>query len=134
MIVPNLAVADLPRAVAFWCDVLGFSVQFVVGPDATMQDGPEGGVFASLEKDGQQIMLQTAESLGAELPEAVAGSAPRGTHYLRGWDPDPVLGRLPAEHLVKPPFRQWYGMREAYIRDPDGHILCLGVADGPAPE
>jgi catechol 2,3-dioxygenase-like lactoylglutathione lyase family enzyme len=42
MIVPNLAVADLPRAVAFWCDVLGFSVQFVVGPDATMQDGPEG--------------------------------------------------------------------------------------------
>ncbi len=120
MIVPNLAVADLPpcrgllvrRAGVFGavrgrtrCDHAGWA--------------PRAGVFASLEKDGQQIMLQTAESLGAELPEGGAGSAPRGT-ALSAWlgPPIRVLGRLPAGHLVKPPFRQWYGMREALYPRP----------------
>jgi catechol 2,3-dioxygenase-like lactoylglutathione lyase family enzyme len=133
MIVPDLAVTDLPRAVAFWRDVPGVSPRFVVDPDRTMQDGPEGGVFASLEREGHEVMLQTAESPRAGMPEAVAATTPRGTLYLRGLNPDPVLALLPEGHPVRPPARQWCGMREAHVRDPDGHIICPGIPDGPPP-
>jgi catechol 2,3-dioxygenase-like lactoylglutathione lyase family enzyme len=135
MIIPNLMVTDLGRSVAFYRDVLGFSLSFVIGPDQIMQDDPTGGVFATLERDGAQLMLQTRDSLAAELPvfQADQPIEPAGTIYLRGVDPDPVIARANPESIVKQPFRQWYGMREAYIRDPDGHILCLGVPDGPPP-
>lgn len=49
MIVPNLMVTDLERSVAFYRDVLGMTVAFVVGPDRQVSEGPEGGVFATLE-------------------------------------------------------------------------------------
>jgi len=136
VITPNLMVSDLGRAVAFYRNVIGMELQFVVGPDQTMQEDPEGGVFATLDWNGGQLMLQTTGSLAEELDIFAADQAPApgGTIYFRGLAPEPVLGRLPEGHLVRAPFRQWYGMREAYLTDPDGHVLCLAVEDGPAPD
>lgn len=135
MIVPNLMVTDLERSVAFYRDVLGMTVAFVVGPDRQVSEGPEGGVFATLEWDGGQLMLQTVDSLAEELPVFAPGQSPSpaGTIYFRGLDPETVIPRLPENHLILAPFVQWYGMKEAYISYPDGHVLCLGVPDGPPP-
>ena len=136
MIIPNLMVRDLGRSVAFYRDGLGMDLVFALGPDRQMPEAPEGGVFATLEWEGAQLMLQTVESLAQELPVFAPGQAPMpgGTVYLRGMEPEPVLARLPAEAVIRPPFRQWYGMREAYLRDPDGHVICMGVPDGAPPD
>ncbi len=135
MIVPNLMVTDLGRSVAFYRDVLGMAVVFVVGPERQELEGPEGGIFATLEWGGGQLMLQTVDSLAEELPVFSPGQtpSPAGTIYFRGLDPETVMPRLPQGHLIHAPFRQWYGMKEAYVSDPDGHVLCLGVPDGPPP-
>lgn len=135
MIVPNLMVVDLKRSVAFYRDVLGMTLLFVVGPYRQTVMDADGGVFATLEWEGGQLMLQTVESLAEELSvfSARQSPGPGGTIYFRGLDPETVLPRLPDGHLIRPPFRQWYGMKEAYITDPDGHVLCLGVPEGDPP-
>ena len=137
MIVPNLMVADMARSLAFYRDLLGLTLAFAVAADRSLLSETDGtdAVFTTLDWDGAQLMLQTAASLAEELPAMAAGlpDRPGGTIYLRGFDPDKVLPLLPAETIVKGPFTQWYGMRELYLRDPDGHILCLGVPEGPPP-
>ncbi|MGM0584016.1 MAG: VOC family protein [Pseudomonadota bacterium] len=140
MIVPNLMVSDMPRAVAFWRDALGFRLVMTV--DAARRAGqgteakPQGAVFAVLERGGDQIMLQTAESLAAELPVFDASAPvppPSGALYLQDYPPEVAAGRLPPGAVLKGPERAWYGMRELYAQDPDGHVICLAVADGPSP-
>ena len=40
---------------------------------------------------------------------------------------------ITANFLVAPRVN-WSGMREPYLRDPDGHVLCIGtVAEGGMP-
>lgn len=136
MIVPNLMVRALGPSVGFYRDVIGMELVFALGPDRQMLDDAEGGVFASLRWEQGELMLQTVDSLAGELGEVFSpGDAPRpaGTVYFRGMAPEPVLERLPEGHLIRAPFLQWYGMREAYLRDPDGHVLCLGIQDGAPP-
>lgn len=137
MIVPNLMVTDMARSLAFYRDLLGLRLDFAVAADRSLLSETDGrdAVFATLDWNGAQLMLQTAESLAGELPVLAAGlpASPGGTIYLRGFDPEPVLPRLPEAAIVRGPFLQWYGMRELYLRDPDGHILCLGVPEGAPP-
>ena len=140
MIVPNLMVSDMARAVAFWRDALGFSVALTVdaaretrfGPDAD----PETAVFAILDGAGGQLMLQTEASLAQDLPAGFSGGLPDRPGvavYLRDLPPDEIAARLPAGAILKGPETSWYGMREVYFRDPDGHVICVAAAEGPAP-
>ncbi len=137
MIIPNLMVSDMRRSVAFYRDVLGFQPLVMVAADRTVlpEDDGSGAVFTTLEWNGAQLMLQTAPSLAAELDVLSPEQRPTasGTIYLRGFDPATVLGKLAPEQIVKGPLTQWYGMRELYLKDPDGYILCLGVPGGPPP-
>ena len=142
MIVPNLRVADMARAMAFYRDLLGLRLLFAVAADRSMLSETDGSdaVFATLDWNGARLMLQTAERLADELAgfalgadTAAAPGSPDAAIYFQGFDPDAVLQRVPPEAVVAGPVTQWYGMRELYLRDPDGHILCLGIADGPPP-
>lgn len=135
MIVPNLMVTDIERSVACYRDVMGMALMFALGPGRDMRDSPAGAVFASLEWNGGQLMLQSAGSLAAELPMFTADSRPTasGTVYFRGLDPDEVHGRAAADQIVKAPFQQWYGMREVYLLDPDGYVICAGRPEGAPP-
>lgn len=140
MIVPNLMVADMARAVGFYRDALGFTV--VLGVDASRETrfgpdaAPETAVFTILEGHGGQLMLQTVESLADDLPEAFAGGLPErpgAAVYLRDVSPDAALPALPREAILRGPETAWYGMRELYLRDPDGHVICLAAPEGDAP-
>lgn len=138
MIIPNLMVADLPRSVAFYTDVLGMTVAMSVDAEQRFEMNTlvPGAVFASLKWGEYELMLQSAESLSAELSvfEGVTHPTPAGTIYFRGMSPDQVLQRASDSQVVKAPFVQWYGMKELYLRDPDGHVLCIGEPSGGAPE
>ena len=134
MIVPNLMVTDMAASVAFYRTHFGMTVTMLISADREMLDPDRAtdAVFATLDWDGHMLMLQTAESLSGELPELAAGppQTPGGTIYFRGLDPDRVAPDIGPDRIVKGPLRQWYGMREIYVRDPDGHILCAGIMDG----
>ena len=137
MIIPNLVVADMDRAIAFYCDLLGMKVTMSV--DAQKAYSPDGlcdgAVFAGLEWDGAQLMLQTRESMAEEMPE-FANTAPAthwGTVFIRGFDPQTVADRVPAEHHVKGPETTWYGMNELTLRDPDGNLVTLAMPAGDGP-
>lgn len=132
MIIPNLMVRDLGRAIAFYRDVIGLKLTLTVGADRSVAMGEiaDDAVFATLEGHGGQLMLQTEDSLGAELAPLAGGLPPRrsGTIYFRDVDPAILDGK--AVERLKAPETTWYGMREAYVADPDGHIICLGAPDG----
>ncbi len=137
MIVPNLMVSDMPRAIAFYGEVFGMHVSVLVAADRSVSTEGDGAdaVFATLEGAGGQLMLQLASSISEELPQ-FAGRSPEmtGTIYLRGVPADEVAGRAPASSIVKGPLNQWYGMREVYVSDPDGYVICAGAPEGPPPQ
>jgi len=137
LIIPNLLVTDMRRSIVFYREVLGMRVAVLVGADRSVLQEADSAVavFATLEGADGQLMLQTAASLADDLPVFVADQQPQasGTIYLRGVDPDGVAGKVTPEQIVNGPLLQWYGMRELYLRDPDGYIICLGVPDGPPP-
>ena len=138
MIIPNLMVTDMVRSIAFYRDKLGLTLSMTVASDQSFKQGGESvedPVFAILEWDGAQLMLQTVENLAQEIPDfdPAQRPAPGGTIYFRGFAPESAMERLSPGNIVKGPAPTWYGMRELYLRDPDGHILCLGVPEGEAP-
>lgn len=137
-IVPNLLVRDVERSVRFYTSVVGLKLSMSVDAKQQFQmnEVVSDAVFVTLESDDGQLMLQTAESLAEDLDVFAADQevSPSGTIYLRGLDPASVLPKLSPDQLIHDAGTTWYGMREIYFRDPDGHVLCAGKpAEAPAP-
>ena len=134
MIIPNLIVADVARSMTFYRDLLGMTVSMSVDADKNYSpDGLlDGAIFAALDWDGAQVMLQTRDSIAAEMPEFETphSGGPMGTIFFRGYDPASVADRVPSEFHVKGPETTWYGMNELTLRDPDGHIITLAMPAG----
>ncbi len=137
MIIPNLLVTDLGRSIAFYRDSLDMTLTMAISKEREILMENEGGkgVFAILEWNGSQLMLQTAASLATELPGFTADQTPgaSGTIYFRDRDPREILDRIPEEQVIKGPLQQWYGMTEVYFHDPDGYVICVGMPEGPPP-
>ncbi len=137
MIIPNLMVQNMAASLAFYRELLGFELQFALDAERKMHTDPVGKpiVFATLQWENAQLMLQTVESLADELPTFTAQSKPAasGTVYLRGYHPNTLSGKDIAGITIKGPFQQWYGMQELYLRDPDGYVICLGAPEGAPP-
>ena len=133
MIIPNLMVSDMARSFAFYRGKLGLDLVMAIDADRNVVNETDGSdaVFAILSGQGGQLMLQTAASLGGELPWLATAPAFTGTIYIRGLDPRPIVPKLAADEIVKPIELQWYGMLEGYFRDPDGYIVCAALADVP---
>ena len=136
MIVPNLMVSDLPASLDFYLGVIGLELGFRIDAAHRMVEGDshEGAVFATLKWGEHELMLQTVASMSEDVPGMTADQAPTpgGTVYFRGFEPDAIAERA-GEAVIRGPIQQWYGMREVYVRDPDGHVLCFGVPVGDAP-
>lgn len=117
---PNLLVADVERSVAFYRDVLGFSVEITV-PD----DGPL--VFASVQSGPVEIFLNAVEPAVAEYPafrdRPIGGTL---TLFIGCEDiariHDELQSRAP---IVMPLEKKWYGVTEFAITDPDGYIITF---------
>lgn len=138
MIVPNLMVTDMNRSIIFYRDVIGMTVTMMMSADRDMlEPGRENqAVFALLECESGQLMLQTNASLAGELSVFRPDQRPiaAGTVYFRGMEPGPVGERAGEDRILKGPLVQWYGMKEVYLQDPDDHVICIGTPDGSAPD
>ena len=114
MAVPVLHVRSSVAAERFYCHGLGFGVEFRYRPNESEHDPCYLGVV----RDGVVLHLSTFPGDG------VPGSAV----YVFVDDVD----RLHAEFISKgvpidtPPVDQTWGMREMFVRDPDGNRVQFG--------
>ena len=118
-VVPILKVTGMPSALEFYAR-LGFVVDFQYAA------GPGGPWYAGVSLDGHQIHLSTFGG------DSVRGAAT----YFYVDDIDALHRRFIAGGLKTPgkpdspveeaPVDQSWGMREFYVRDPDGNALRFG--------
>jgi glyoxylase I family protein len=128
---PLLFVYDMPTAIHFYRDVLGFEVG---GTSKPGQPGDDFG-WCLLKFGGGELMLNTAYDDGerppAPDPERVASHGDT-TLYFACEDLDGAYQYLRAQGVdAKEPKVAYYGMKQLYLRDPDGFGVCLQWPAGP---
>lgn len=119
-VTPNLLVRDIDQSLAFYRDVLGFTVKQTV-PDA------QPFVFVWLERDGVPTFLNDRNAIAHDFPEAPR-LAPGGTAtlFFVVTAVDSLYERVGSRaRIIMPIKTQFYGMREFAVADPDGHILTF---------
>jgi uncharacterized glyoxalase superfamily protein PhnB len=123
-VTPNLIVSDIDRSIAFYRDVLGFTVVTTV---------PDGApfVFAWMQRDAVSVFLNTPGSLTDTMPELAARTV-GGTNTMfmivEAGTPaegiDALFDQVKSKARVVMPLKdQFYGMREFGIEDPDGYVI-----------
>lgn len=118
---PVLVVDTVEPCVDFWTSNLGFTkANEVPGPDGKL-------IFASVKKDGVEIMYQTRASVIADTPEqekdldghSVALFLTVGSIA----DLDAAEQAVTGAPVVKPKHQTFYGSTEFYVREPGGNVV-----------
>jgi glyoxylase I family protein len=121
---PLLQVFDMPTSIRFYCDILGFRI-------VTSSDGKPAPEFdwVMLSLNDVGLMLNTAYERPNRPPKPQPAriAAHRDTTlYFGSPDVDAVYDHLRAKGVnVDAPKVAWYGMKQLYITDPDGYLLCF---------
>ena len=122
-IAPLLQVFDMPTSIAVYRDVLGFEVVTTSTPRGEHFD------WALLRLSGVELMLNTAyeEDARPGAPEAGRIAAHEDTCLYFGCpDVDGAFEYLQARGVAaEEPKVAHYGMKQLYLRDPDGYNLCF---------
>ena len=113
---PVLIVEAVEPCIAFWADHLGCTIENQVpGPDGRL-------VFASVKKDGVEIMYQTRASVLAETPDADL----RGHStclFITVTNLDEVERAMEGAPVVKARHKTFYGSEEFYVKEPGGNSV-----------
>jgi glyoxylase I family protein len=119
---PLLQVFDMPTSIRFYRDALGFEV---VSP---VPDGDECD-WALLRLNGSELMLNTAyESYARPTAADPARIAAHGDTalFFDCADVDAACAYLRGKGVdVSDPVVQGYGMKQLYLKDPDGYEICF---------
>ena len=119
---PLVEVFDMPTSLAFYRDKLGFRVTGDSG------QGDESG-WVMLELGDSTIMLNTAydDGLRPDAPDPQRNAAHGDTCIYFGCpDVDGAYEHLKQNGLdPETPSVAPYGMKQLYLRDPDGYGLCF---------
>jgi catechol 2,3-dioxygenase-like lactoylglutathione lyase family enzyme len=121
---PLIQVFDMPRAVGFYRDVLGFEVM-----EASASRGPDDFDWCLLRLGEAELMLNTAYEHGERPPEPEPSRvrAHDDIAFFFGCrDLDAAHAHLREKGVtVEPPCVVPYGMRQLHLKDPDGYGICL---------
>jgi glyoxylase I family protein len=121
---PLLQVFDMPTSLNFYCDVLGFEI---VQTDSNTTAPNHNWVW--LRRNEIDLMLNTAYE--AETRPPVPDSRRIATHgdtglFFGAPDVDAIYAHLRAKGVdAKEPHVAPYGMKQLYVRDPDGFGICF---------
>ncbi len=117
---PSFTTPDLHGCLDFYRDLLGFEV--------TSEYVTEGQLrWVELTSGGVVLML-----LAADDETDVHVDAPGVIFYCRVSDVGEIRARLDANDVAVSPIEvTFYGMRECYVRDPDGRQLTLAGPSSP---
>ena len=118
-----LQVFDMPASVRFYRDVLGFEIVSTSAREGDQFD------WGWLRLNDTNLMLNTAYEQDDRPAQPISSrvSAHGDTClYFRCEDVDGAYRHLVAHGLdVKEPKVAPYGMKQLYVRDPDGYSLCF---------
>lgn len=121
-VAPLLQVFDMPRAIRFYRDVLGFEVWAQSQPTDDCN-------WAGLRLHGAEVMLNTAYE--ADERPAAPDTARIASHedtclFFGCEDLDGAYQHLRSHgvQLAEPKIAA-YGMKQLWFRDPDGYGICL---------
>ena len=118
---PLIKVFSMPRALAFYRDILGFEVVSDSG------DGDDSS-WVWLRLNDADLMLNDQYEPGDVPPSPPPGRQEwhQDTCLYFGADPDAVYEYLKYKGIeLDPPKNAPYGMRQLYLSDPDGYNLCF---------
>jgi catechol 2,3-dioxygenase-like lactoylglutathione lyase family enzyme len=113
-IAPQFLVDDLERAIAYYCDKLGFELDFKYE-----------SFYASVTRDGFAIHLKDGPRLAADrehrkqnehLDAYISVSGIRGLFNEL---------KMRGAHVIKPLEERPWACLDFYVEDPDGYILCF---------
>jgi glyoxylase I family protein len=125
-VAPMVQVFNMPRSIAFYRDVLGFKV---VSAAKAMSADPDDVNWVMLRLSNAEIMLNTAYDPDdvPQAPEPGRWSGHQDTClYFACPDVDGAYQHLVAQGVdVNPPAVAWYGMKQLYLKDPDGFGICF---------
>ena len=126
-----IQVFDMPTSLAFYRDVMGFEV---------ISDAPEDGRcdWVWLKSGGSELMLNTAYEADARPPAPDPNrfaAHSDTTLYFGCEDTEMACAELRARGVgTREPIVTDYGMKQVYLKDPDGYEICLqhsvDAADG----
>ncbi|MFN7977382.1 MAG: VOC family protein [Vicinamibacterales bacterium] len=123
-VTPLLQVFDMPRALRFYRDVLGFGVV-----ESSAFRGTDDCDWIWLRRDSIEVMLNTAYEHHArpERADPARVAAHDDTILFIGCpDVDAAFEYLKARGVaLDPPKDAPYGMRQLHLHDPDGYGICL---------
>lgn len=119
-VTPNLLVRDVAISLAFYRDVLGFTMGETVPDKAPF-------VFVWMKRDDVSVFLNDIKAAAHDYP--AAATMPQGGtaalfFIVKGVD-DYHAQVAPKAKVIMPLKTQFYGMREFAITDPDGHIITF---------
>ena len=115
---PVLIVDQIEPCLGFWTERFGFALENKVpGPDGKL-------VFASVKKDGIEVMYQTRASVAADLPDLAKDLHGHSTAlFLTVENLDAVEKALAGAPVLKPRHKTFYGSTEIYVREPGGNTV-----------
>ncbi|HMA39949.1 MAG TPA: VOC family protein [Gemmatimonadales bacterium] len=115
---PVLIVDSVEPCLAFWVDRFGFEAKNKVpGPDGKL-------IFASVERDGIEVMYQTRASVLADSPASASELVGHSTAlFITVPDLDSVERAVAGAPVVKPRHKTFYGSTELYVREPGGNTV-----------
>ena len=121
---PLIQVFDMATSLKFYCDVLGFTIH--MADDNT--HAPDHN-WVWLRRNDIDLMLNTAYDSDERPPSTDArhvAAHDDTTLYFGAPDVDAVYAHLLAHGIkVGKPKVAYYGMKQLYLRDPDGFELCF---------
>lgn len=115
---PVIIADAVEPGVAFWTDRFGFKVtNQVPGPDGKL-------IFASVEKDGIELMYQTRASVIEDQPASAADLDGHSVAlFITVDDLDEVERAVAGAPVVKARHETFYGSTEIYVREPAGNTV-----------
>jgi lactoylglutathione lyase len=120
---PNLMVENVQATLAFYTEMLGFTVITTVPAEAPFD-------FAIVRRDAVQMMFQSRSSLSENVP--VLTNSPIGasqTFYIEVEGIMPLYEQLQGKvEIVVDLHDTFYGTREFYFRDLNGYVLSFSEA------
>lgn len=126
---PLIQVFDMPASLAFYRDLLGFTVT-----DANAGAVGDDCDWCLLRLGDAWLMLNTAYERPMRPPEPdparVASHGDIGLYIGVDGGLDRLAVMLGGHGVAfTPPQTQPYGMRQLYVRDPDGYTVCFQHPD-----
>src|SRR5438128_1005924 len=110
-------VETVEPCIAFWVERFGFTAENQVpGSDGKL-------IFASVKRDGIEVMYQTKASVLADNPAAASELAGRSASlFITVSSIDAAERATAGAPVVKARHKTFYGSTEFYVRDPAGNV------------